>query len=187
MLKGSVPRKIWTVNIVFPTVNKKQPFSRPSLSKTIILSHWSFVCQETWTMNVQDFLCILVTMFQIMPLFTLEHKLGYHNYKHEPNSHYTMWTYSPNIFVHIYQNTTNCNSYFKHYHQICARNIPLKCHICQLLHVQIEENYVSIYNSHESMAIKNETRSTGICTFNIIGICPWKNMPATSHMYVPMD
>ena len=47
-------------------------------------------------------------------------------------------------------------------------------------------NYVSTYTSYEFTAIKNVTRSTSIYTYHITGICPWKNMPAISQLYVPL-
>ena len=63
--------------------------------------------------------------------------------------------------------------------------MPIKCHICQLLHVHIGDNYVSIYISYELTAINKFTRNTGIHTFHIIEICPWTNMPTTMHIHVP--
>ena len=69
-------------------------------------------------------------------------------------------------------------------------NRPPKCHryaTCQFfIHVQISDNYVSIYTSHEFTTINNVNRSTGIHTFHITGICPWTNMPATLYIYVPL-
>ena len=37
--------------------------------------------------------------------------------------------------------------------------------------------------SYELTAINNVTRSTGTCTFHIIGIWPWTNVPAILHMF----
>ena len=39
-------------------------------------------------------------------------------------------------------------------------------HICQLVHVHILDNYVSIYASYEATAINNVTSSTGKHTFS---------------------
>ena len=64
-------------------------------------------------------------------------------------------------------------------------NIPLKCHIWKF-HVQIWCNYFSIYATFELTAINNVTRNTGIHTLQIIGICPWTNMPTILHMYIPL-
>ena len=50
-------------------------------------------------------------------------------------------------------------------------NLSLKCHICQLLHVQISNNYVSTYTLYEINVFDNVTMNTGIHTFDIIGIC----------------
>ena len=62
-------------------------------------------------------------------------------------------------------------------------DMPLKC---QLGHVQIWDNYVSIYTSHKFTEINSVSRRTATYTFHFIGICPWANMPATSHVYVPL-
>ena len=96
---------------------------------------------------------------------------------------YDLYSYYANeqgasIFSQIYLNTTNCNIYFTHYCPICARNkhdpqMPNICHICQLVHVHISDNQVSIYTSCELAAINCVTTSTGIHTSHIIGICPW--------------
>ena len=67
----------WTWKAL-PSVTKKQPFQDHLLSKTIILTHWKSVYQETWTMKVQGFLCILLFVFQIMSVLTLQHKYGCH-------------------------------------------------------------------------------------------------------------
>ena len=77
----------------------------------------------------------------------------------------------------------NCNFWLPCYYHICANNkYSLKCNIYKLLHVHIWDIYVSIYTSYGLIAIKHVTRSTGIYTFHITGICPWTNMPATLHM-----
>ena len=63
--------------------------------------------------------------------------------------------------------------------------MPCVCHICQLIHVHIGDNYVSIYTSHEPNAISNMTRSTGVNTFHMTDLCPGANIHATLHMHVP--
>ena len=63
--------------------------------------------------------------------------------------------------------------------------MPHVSHLCQLINVQIWDNYVSIYASYEPNTINNVTRNTDIHTFHIIGICPWTNLPVTLHIYVP--
>ena len=45
-------------------------------------------------------------------------------------------------------------------------------HMCQLLHVDICDNYVSIYLSYEPNATTKVIRNTDIHTFHIIAICP---------------
>ena len=67
--------------------------------------------------------------------------------------------------------------------QVCPY-MPNVCCICQLLHVQIKGNHVSIYTSCELTAINSVPRNTGIDTFHIADICPWTNMPASLHKYV---
>ena len=64
--------------------------------------------------------------------------------------------------------------------------MPLKCHIYILVNVQISGNYISINASYELTQINNVTRNTGIHTFCIIGICPWKDMPTKWYIYVPL-
>ena len=59
----------------------------------------------------------------------------------------------------------------------CARKkyapqMPYICHTCKLVHVQIQDNYISIYALHELKAINSVTRSPAIPTFHIIAICP---------------
>ena len=103
----------------------------------------------------------------------------YHLHSHHANKH---------IIVHIYQNTTNCTWYFTHSCQIWATNkyapqMPHVCHICQLLYVQILDQYISIYNSYKLNAINSVTKSTGLFTFHIIDICPGTNVSGTLHMY----
>ena len=40
--------------------------------------------------------------------------------KYDSHSNYVKWAYRPNTFAYIHQNTTNCNSYFTNYCQVCA-------------------------------------------------------------------
>ena len=92
-------------------------------------------------------------------------------FKYDSHSHYAKWTYGPNIFANICQKKPNCNNTA----YIIAKYVPetnstLKCHICQLVHVQISDIYVIIYTSYEFSATKSVTRSTTIHTFYIIGI-----------------
>ena len=61
-------------------------------------------------------------------------------------------------------------------------NMPVKCHIYQSVHMQIWDNYVTIYAPYEPNAISNMTMNTGIHTLNIIGICPSTNMDATLYL-----
>ena len=61
--------------------------------------------------------------------------------------------------------------------------MPLKCHIFQLLFVQISDNNVRIYASYQLTAINNVTTSTGIYTFHIFWHMPLNNMSATLHIY----
>ena len=58
--------------------------------------------------------------------------------------------------------------------------MPIKYHICELLQVQISDNYVSKCTSFELIAINNMTMATGIHKFNIIAICT-----ASDQIYLP--
>ena len=51
-------------------------------------------------------------------------------------------------------------------------NKLIKCHIFELLHVQMSDNYASKYASYKLSAVNNVTRGTGIHTFHITGISP---------------
>ena len=62
--------------------------------------------------------------------------------------------------------------------------MPFKYYVCQLLHVQISDHYVSMYTSYELSAIKYVTKSTGIHNFDITGTCARTNLPFTLHIYV---
>ena len=68
---------------------------------------------------------------------------------------------------------------------ICPQK-PHTYHICQILHVMISKNCVSIYTSYELNAMNNVTRSTGIHVFHITALCPWTNMPPTLYKYIPL-
>ena len=59
--------------------------------------------------------------------------------------------------------------------QICSQ-MPHICSISTLVYVQIGDNCISIYVSHELTAMKSVTKSTAICTFHIIVIYPRTNM-----------
>ena len=69
------------------------------------------------------------------------------------------------------------------FEHITTENMSQMPEICQLIHVQIWDNYVRKHTSYELNAIKNVTRSIGIHTFDINGKYPWVNMPDTLDMY----
>ena len=54
-------------------------------------------------------------------------KLWQPHSKFESYGYYAKWTYGPNIFPYIYQNTTTCNSYFKK--QIYPSNAIYMSHV----------------------------------------------------------
>ena len=66
--------------------------------------------------------------------------------------------------------------------------MSLKCHIyaTYINSFLCTWDILSLYISYEINAINNVTRSTGIHTFPITGICPWTNMPATWHRYISL-
>ena len=55
-------------------------------------------------------------------------------------------------------------------------------YLCQLVHVHICDNYVSIYASYEVTAINSMTRGTGIQTFHITDICHYEIYPPIVHI-----
>ena len=77
------------------------------------------------------------------------------------------------------------------FHTLLANMLPKQiwisnatyCHICKLVHMTWD-SYVTIYHRYELQS----TMQPGalVHTFHIIGISPYANMPATSHMYVPL-
>ena len=94
--------------------------------------------------------------------------------KYDSHSHYAKWPYRPNIFVctsTLQPPATVTSCITAKY--VPETNMPLQYQICQLVHVQTSDNYITIYTSHKINAFNNITTSTGIVTFHIIGICPW--------------
>ena len=87
------------------------------------------------------------------------------------------------VYISIKMQPTSLHTAYIIAKYVPKTKMPVKCHICQLVLVQISDNCVSIYTSYD--ATKSVTRSTAIHTVHIIGICSWKNMPTTSHMYTP--
>ena len=67
-----------------------------------------------------------------------------------------------------------------------APQIPHIRHVCQLVHVHITDSYVSTYASCKLNAINNVTSMTDINSFHTIDIWHRKNIPPTSHTYVPL-
>ena len=61
--------------------------------------------------------------------------------------------------------------------------MSLKCHIWQLVHVQIWDDCVILYALYELSASNNVTRSICIHTFHIIGMCPNKYACHTVHTH----
>ena len=139
-------------------------------------------------------------VFKIRPLVTLQHKNGCHI----PNMSHTAIMLNGHIdptFCTYLPEHTKCNSYFTHSCQICTRN---KC-APEMPHLPItpgaHETNMSVYytsyeltvkivsvyyTSYELTVISHVTKSTDVNKFHIIGICPWNNMPPTSHMNVPL-
>ena len=90
--------------------------------------------------------------------------------------------------------TMNCTDYLSWYKQLHSNNkyAPQMSHVCQLLHLQIWDNYVSLSTLYELNAINNVTMTTGMHTFNTACIyinqttakyVPGTNMPQL-HIYV---
>ena len=77
--------------------------------------------------------------------------------------HCTCMPYCTNNVV--YMNPKNCNSLFTMlWPYMCQQkspSMPLECHICKLLHVQMSDSYINIYPSYKLAAINTVTRSTG--------------------------
>ena len=120
------------------------------------------------------------------------HLLAWHKY----GCHIQIWATRPlclidiqNILPHIYQNTASTAASHIIVKYVPETNMPLKCQIyatCQLLHLQIWDNYVSKNTWYEFTAIIRVTRRTVKHTFQIIGICPWTNILSILYTYVPL-
>ena len=84
-------------------------------------------------MNVQDFLCILLIVSDLAPMYIMI-QIWLHHCKYEPHSHYAMWAYRPNIFAHISQNTTTALATPHNDPKKCVRNKYMlqMLYICQL-------------------------------------------------------
>ena len=169
------------------------------------IPHISHICQSVhvhiWHTNMSTYASYEpnaisnVTRNTVMHIF---HIIGIWTWTNMPVSLHIcptallLWsTYRPHITVHTSQKI--CNRYSINYCQICAWHnhgpqIPHICNTCQLVHALIWGNFVNIYiyTSYELTIINSATRCTAIHVFHFIGICPWTNMPATSHIYVPL-
>ena len=129
------------------------------------------------------------SMFQIMPLLTLQHKYGCHiaNISQTTiilNGHKDP-THLP-TFTKIQPTTILTSHIIAKY--MLEKN-ALKCHIYAIFANYIMytwDNYATIYTSYELSAINIVTTNTGIHSIHIIDICPWTNIPTTSHMYIPL-
>ena len=81
------------------------------------------------------------------------------------------YTYRPHFTAHKShpkQSATGIPHIIAQY--VPETNMPYQHHIGQLLHVQISNNYVSVYTSYELTASNIVTSSITIPTFHIIGI-----------------
>ena len=141
-----------------------------------------------WTVQLEALLYIHFTLFAYAP-----EQIGL--------PHCTCMSHCNYIALHIqtpyyftYKSQINCNFYLPCYNHICANmkyppQMPFNCHTCQLLHVHIWDNQVSIYTSYELNAINSVTRSTGIRTShywymslnNIAYICPTALLPQSTY------
>ena len=97
----------------------------------------------------------------------------------------TMCTCRSHIAAHM-SKMNKFQLYLPCYNYVCAiKNIPLKWHICKLFHVQIWDNYISIYISYKLNEINNITTNTGMHPFHLLTYTA-ANMLATLCMYVPL-
>ena len=89
-------------------------------------------------------------------------------------------TYRPHISTHKTKKNKKMLLLFTILQQqVLATYMPLKWHIYRLVHVEIWGKYINICASYDLTITNSVTGSTGIHTFHIIGICLWRNMPAT--------
>ena len=115
---------------------------------------------------------ILVYLHLTLLAYDPEHIcLQHHTHIHNCTS-IIVYMLSLHYWIYKSNKKMNCNFIYDALSiYVPATNILLKCHICQLLHVQIYDNYVSISTSYEN-AINSVTMTTGMHTFHNTGICP---------------
>ena len=89
-------------------------------------------------------------------------------------TYYCIYKSKMQLYLPCYNHISTSNNYS-----------PQITHICQLLHLQKWDNYVSIYTTYELMVMTYVTRSTGMHTFQIIAYDP-ENMPAILSTYIPL-
>ena len=78
------------------------------------------------------------------------------HYKYELHYHYNKWACRPNISAYVYVTThptTITTSHAIAMHML-ETNMPLKCHICKLVHVQVGDMYVCIYALYKNIRIR---------------------------------
>ena len=64
--------------------------------------------------------------------------------------------------------------------------MPHICHVYQLIHVQISDNYLSIYTSYELNAINSVTTNTSTHVFTLLAYAPYQTC-LTSHTYASLQ
>ena len=87
-----------------------------------------YVCMHVW---VHMYACIYACLHACVPSFSLHVSVPIHGVteqiwlphcKYEPQSHYAIWAYRPNIFAYVCYNASNCNNYFTHNCHVWANN-----------------------------------------------------------------
>ena len=105
---------------------------------------------------------LLTSNFQYRTLYTyltfITEQTWLPHSKHSSYDKYGKWAYQTNIFAYIYQNTTDCNSYFMLLQNICKKKYVHQmghvCHMCLILDVHIWVIFVHICATCEASTLK---------------------------------
>ena len=101
---------------------------------------------------------------------------------YKSHNQHVIWVYRPNIFAQMCYNTTNCNTYFSCYCQICARNKYAHQirHICQMFYRLIWKMYTHICATYDVTTFNHVTMGT----VHVFDIYHWTNVVGTLHIYM---
>ena len=120
---------------------------------------YGYIC-----MYIYIYVCVCMHVYQVFSFVTnLPHvtEQSLQHCKYDAHSHYVKCAYRLTISPYVYQKHKQL-LYLLHMSFLCkCQQMSHICHICQLVHTQIGDNYVSIYASFQLTAINKVTRRPG--------------------------